>query len=109
MKRVVYTDSEGFKRVVEVPNETWDESQFRYGLRVGPPDLTPLGLNKDVTRLLSNALCDATLVDLSTLNGRRNILYDVVKQVLQIPELEIRGVMQSIVGLYQRDAYSTDL
>jgi hypothetical protein len=95
MKRVVYTDSEGYKRVVEVPDH-YTKDEYDKGIYLGPPDLEELGLYHTTQKKLSNALVDAGLVEPGNLLGNRMKLRQVLVR-LQLTELEI-----PLISIYQR-------
>lgn len=95
MKRVVYTDSEGYKRVVDVPDH-YSKDEYEKGIHVGPPDLDELKIYHTKLKKLSNALVDAGLVEPQDLLGNRMKLR-MVLSALQLNELE-----RAIVSIYQR-------
>lgn len=50
-----YETAEGFLYAVLVPEDAPEEN-IKYGVRVGPPDLSSLGLPQEVERKLNNEL-----------------------------------------------------
>lgn len=56
-----YETPEGFLYAVSVPEDAPDEN-VKYGIRLGPPDLSSLGLEKEVERRLNNELYHRGLI-----------------------------------------------
>lgn len=94
MKRVVYTDSDGLKWIVDVPDH-YSEEEYEKGLVVGPPDLSDLNIHRYKLKKLNHALVDAGLIEPGDLLGRRIELRKILK-ALQIEEQE-----RPIVSIYQ--------
>lgn len=103
MARVVYTDSEEYKWVVEVPDNLVDKEQYKYGIVLGPPTLELLQLDKESERKLSNALCDAGIYDYATMSPTRQTVLEIIRQIL--PEAEARDVLRTLIGIYQQHSY----
>lgn len=61
MKAVIYSDRRGWKRRVFIKDGD-DESQARYGIPAGPPDLEQIDWD-EFKRVLNNWLVDSGLFD----------------------------------------------
>lgn len=61
MQTVEYKTTDGFKYQVLLPDGE-SLKNAKLGIRVGPPDLTSLGLPKEVEKRLNNALYDRGLL-----------------------------------------------
>lgn len=61
MQQLEYKTPDGFKYQVLLPDGE-SQKNAKLGIRVGPPDLTSLGLPKEVEKRLNNALYDRGLL-----------------------------------------------
>lgn len=106
MTQIVYTTDEGFKYLIEVPDGLKNPKMYRHGVRIGPPELTDLGLDEDTERILSNTLCDRQLYDYQSLNGRRGEVQTILQDVLKLGDrAQARDMLRSLIGIYQRAAF----
>jgi len=103
MARVVYTDNDEYRWVVEVPDTLVDKEQYQYGIVLGPPTLELLQLNKELERKLSNALCDAGIYDYATMSSTRQTVLELIRQIL--PDADARDVLRTLIGIYQQHSY----
>lgn len=78
MRRVNYTDLQGRKFLVEIPDNKPDSEAVR-GVRIGPPDLAPLGLPVAVEVRLNNALHARKLWDRASSEQCRDALMAALK------------------------------
>lgn len=101
MPDVKYTDNEGLMWIVGVPPNAPEEI-YKWGVPVGPPDLSSLGLTKTDRKKLQNALVDAGFVLAPHLVGKRKELKALLKK-LELPD----SLLREIISLYQR-VYYTD-
>lgn len=71
LKRASWTDPEGRKKVVLIPEES---DQAEMGIPVGPPDLTKLGLPLELEVRLNNELVNRGIItDIDALRNRSEI------------------------------------
>lgn len=101
MKRVVYTNSDGFKEVRIVPDNT-TANRYQMGVKAGPPDLEELDLSKDDRRKLNNALVEAGFIELEDTNLRRAELLRLIEKTLKVSVLEAKYLRLNILGVFQR-------
>lgn len=104
LSRVIYTNKQGNKEVRLVPEGTLPMNYFQ-GVLIGPPDLDKLKLGKAKATLLNNALVEAGLITLKDLNGKRSRLVQIIQETLEVPEQRARELRNSVLSLYQREAY----
>lgn len=107
MKKISYTNDEGLKQVVEVPTDIIDETLYRHGIHLGPPDLSALNLDQERRIALNNLLCDAEIIDYQSLSGRRHEVVEKMKQ-LGIPDQDAKHLMVALVAIYQGTLYISD-
>lgn len=104
MTRVIYTTSDGLKRVYDTPAGKPPTS----GAFIGPPYLLDLldeydhvSFNEIIN--ISNALVDRGITSYAFL--KRGEVLDVIRQFTKLPESEQRELRELIVGVYQKDYY----
>ena len=91
MRQTTYTDSHGRKFEVLLPVDS-DNSQARHGLRLGPPDLSPLGLPLDVEVRLNNELHRRGIITLLDANTQLVRIQEAVNQTLRMSAGKIRDL-----------------
>jgi len=99
MPNVKYTDTNKLSWIVSVPATAPPET-YKWGVPVGPPDLSPLGLSKEDRIKLQKGLVDLNLVIAPQLMGKRAELKILLKQ-LGLPDTLLR----ELISLYQRSFY----
>lgn len=99
MPKVKYTDDDGLAHVTLVPTGTHPE-HFKWGVPVGPPDLSALGLEREKMIALQAALVDLDLLVAPQLMGQRPVLLDILNK-LGLP----REMVKDLIGLYQQAYY----
>lgn len=99
-KRVVYTDNDGLKWVMEVLEETPKEDWGNTGILLGPPDLTSLGLTKKKRIELQNELVSHNWIQAPDLRGRKRELIQLIKK-MNLPNSLVRHVL----SIYQYAYY----
>lgn len=102
MAIVKYTDAKGNAKVVEVPNDATPD-MYKWGVVLGPPDLTPLGLPKEQLQQLYKLLVDNNLYNAPKLIGKRLLIRQILQQV-GIPVEKLN----TIIGIYQELYYGRD-
>lgn len=103
MAIVTYTNEQGLKKVVEVPYNLVDKTQYRHGILLGPPDLSSIGLNSENTRLLNDALCDLGILDYATMSGRRHQALEAIKTFV-FDDQQAKEILGSLIALYQQES-----
>lgn len=83
MRSIEYKDELGRKFLVGVPDDAPDE-HARYGLIIGPPDLSDLKLPLDMEVRLNNALYARKLLTRADVRRRKQELLAVWQSVLQV-------------------------
>lgn len=102
-----YTDENGFRYVVEVPAGT-DPAQYRRGIRLGPPDLSSLKLDRDQLRELHNSLVEKRLLYAPDIEkpGRMQEVYVLLQAATKnAKDSQVRDLLKSLVSLYQQEYY----
>lgn len=79
--RVKYETSDGLLYDVLIPDGA-PAKNAKYGVRVGPPDLSSLGLHKELERRLNNALYHRGLFTLGDVRRRRQDVIAAWQSVL---------------------------
>ena len=97
---VRYTDKQGLTWVTSVPAEATPD-MYRWGVPVGPPDLSSLGLEKKEWVALQAALVDMDLIVAPQLMGKRAEIKLILKK-LGLPEY----LLKEIISLYQQAYYA---
>lgn len=103
MPLVKYTDGEGFAYLVRVPAGV-PERDYKLGIRLGPPDLSGVGLPKEQEIRLRNALVEAQMVNAETIRGSASKLFQVVHNTF--PKSDARAIVRLIKSVYQHDYYA---
>ena len=78
MKDAVYTDEEGRKWAVLLPDGTPD-FEAPTGIPVGPPPLADLGLSEEFEIRLHNALFEARIFTPKDIRQRRSAVVDIFR------------------------------
>ena len=90
LKRVEYKDEEGRKFKVEVPEDYIDMPET--GIRLGPPDLEPLGLPLRYEVALNNQLYDRMLFTPADVRRRPDEIRAALHAVFKVDVLTIRNL-----------------
>jgi hypothetical protein len=101
----VYIDEEGFSWLVRV-KENATVQQYKYGIRIGPPDLSELPLSTDEIKLLQKELVKANLVNAELIHGSTGKLFEVVKTTLPHVK-DTKAIVRLLKSIYQHDYYSS--
>ena len=64
-------------QIREVPKGT-DQEQYKYGIVIGPPDLSSLGHSPEITKKLNNGLVKSGIVCYEDTKGRRGTILDLI-------------------------------
>lgn len=96
MKRLTYTDGDGRKFLVLMP-DNMPESQISKGVRLGPPDLSFLHLPIDVEIRLNNQLFARGIIETPNLAEINNALHAALKVDAQAIAALYRGTPGEIV------------
>lgn len=99
MPVVKYTDTKGYKWATDVPEGT-PYKEHKFGIRLGPPDLSRLGLEDEQHRALHNALVDSDLYNAPMLIGKRALLKQIFRQN-HIPT----HLLNVMIGVFQEAYY----
>lgn len=84
LKRVSYTDSDGRKRVVLLPEEYSDDQAEAIGIPVGPPRLDELGLPLELEVRLNNELFHRGILEPNDALRRRPDIMGAIQSALKI-------------------------
>lgn len=95
MRDTVYTDVEGRKFKVKIPEEAPD-SHSKYGIIVGPPDLTELKLPLDVEVRLNNQLYDRGIFTYKDAVKRRSDVIAALQSTLALHATKIVELYRGI-------------
>lgn len=83
MRKVIYETPEGHKYKVLLPDDAPD-SHAEFGVVIGPPDLSELGLPLELEVRLNNALFNRGLLTLQDVRRRRLELIAAWQSVLAV-------------------------
>ncbi len=92
MREVTYKDSYGRLYLVSLPDNAPD-SDAQYGIIIGPPDVTSLGLSTDVATRLHNQLYSRKLFTMKEVQRRSNELFAAWQAALRVS-------VQDLLNLY---------
>lgn len=93
MQIVTYVDGFDRKTVAEVPDGS-PESQWKWGITVGPPDLSPLGLPEEVQTRLHNELYHRGIIRRGDARARRADVHAALMAALRVDS-------ERIIQLYE--------
>ena len=94
LKRASWTDSEGRRKFVLIPEEAGEE-QAEMGIPVGPPSLAELNLPIELEVRLNNELASrGILTAVDALKGRAEILQAIQSAI----KVDVDRVLQMYVG-----------
>lgn len=82
-KRRTRKDKEGRITIVEVPDDA-PSSHDRYGIEIGPPDLSELGLPPEIEVRLNNELYHRGIITRNDAIKRRNDVLGALQAALKI-------------------------
>ncbi len=99
--RVNYKLDNGSIQIREVPDEASPE-QYKYGIVIGPPDLSGLSLTNKQIKQLSSELALRGFGDYSDTQGRRSELLDVIRTVVGRRD---KIVLKHILEIYQAEYF----
>lgn len=74
---------DGYKLKVQVPDNA-PESTWQYGIRVGPPDLSSLGLSDEMTKRLSNELFVRGLITERDVQRKSQDVFGALQAALKV-------------------------
>lgn len=95
--RVEFEKKDGLLGIREVPADASPEF-YRYGIEIGPPDLSSLELSKDLIKELNNRLVKARIVCYEDTQGQRGAILDIVKRVTGKKN---KTLVKQVLALYQ--------
>jgi len=84
LKRVMYTDSDGRKRVVLLPEEYSEDQAEAIGIPVGPPRLDELGLPLELEVRLNNELYNRGILEPNDALRKRADIMGAIQSALKI-------------------------
>ena len=93
MMAVKHVDDDGRATIMKVPDGA-PEKMWGAGILVGPPDLTPLGLSKEVTTKLHNELFNRGIIDRASARRSRPEVHAALMAALRIDA-------ERIIDLYE--------
>jgi len=99
--RVNYKLENGSIQIKEVPDEASPE-QYKYGILIGPPDLSGLSLTNRQIKQLSSELALKGFGDYSDTQGRRSELLDIIRTVLNKRD---KNLLKQILEIYQAEYF----
>lgn len=102
MPVVKYNDDNGFLWAVVVPPNV-EKDQWEYGVVIGPPDLSGLGLTKNETKRLHNALVEADLYSVKTVKGNTGELLALLKKLF--PKKNGKELVRQIKSVLQQEYF----
>lgn len=104
MTLVLYTDPiDEYIWVHEVPSNLVDETKYRYGVRLGPPELVSFVDDEVKRRALNNALASAMIYDYNSMNGRRDEVLGIIRLTCG-PE-DAKSILRGLVGVFQQASF----
>lgn len=95
MRNVDYEDSKGRWSVRQMPDDAPPENA-RYGIVVGPPDLSGLQLPEEVETRLNNELYHRGLITSADLRGRNNELQAALQAALRVDFQLLHAAYQGV-------------
>ncbi len=93
MRELPYTDNDGRKQIVELPDSAPDSDAYK-GILVGPPDLFELHLPSKIEIRLNNALYDRGLIRPRDVKGRELEVFATLQSVFKVD-------VTSIINMYK--------
>lgn len=96
--RVQYKQ-DGKTQIREVP-EGADESTYKWGIVVGPPDMSDLAAPVRKIKELNEALAQAQMGDYRDTQGRRNEMMEIIQRVFGKRDKEL---LRQILYIYQKN------
>lgn len=91
MREAIYKDAEGRKFKVLLPDDSGDD-EAEYGIPIGPPDLSELGLPLSIEVKLNNQLFARGLFKKEDLKKRRQDLLGALQSALSIDANKIEAL-----------------
>lgn len=79
--RRVESNRNGMRKMVEIPDDAPDE-HHRFGVLIGPPDLSGLGLPRDLEKRLNNALFDRGII--TKKDAKPDALFGALQAVFKV-------------------------
>lgn|SRR5512139_527125 len=101
--RVHYKES-GMTQIREVPQNTSPEA-YKWGILVGPPDLSNLSLSVKKVKELTEALAQAFIGDYADTQSRRGEILDIVAKVTGRRD---KALLKEILYIYQENFLSRE-
>lgn len=101
MREAVYIAADGFQWLVLVKQNTTPD-RYRYGKRIGPPDLTRLPLKEEVIKDIQADLVHARIVNKQLLRGNTRLVHDIVAR--HVPGKDVKTIVRWIKSLYQGES-----
>ena len=99
MPIVQYTDEDGRTWAVACP-ETMRPEHYRFGARLGPPDLSELGIDAAVLNALYAKLVDHGIYDGQTIMNNRWVVREILAELGLPQQLE-----RWITAIYAREYF----
>jgi hypothetical protein len=99
--RVNYSEENGDIQIREVPDKA-DPKSYKYGVVIGPPDLSDLSLSSKLIKQLSRELALAGFGNYKDTMSRRGELLDVVRKVTGNKD---KTLLKQILYIYQKNYF----
>jgi hypothetical protein len=95
MQRIEYTDDDGYKKIVELPDSASNE-EAAYGILIGPPDLDELDLPERLKIKLNNELFDRGLITYEDVKSQHQSISSALKAVFKADVVAIVNLYKEI-------------
>lgn len=92
VSRIPYTDPQGFKWLVDVPQGMEDRPEL--GVRVGPPDLSDTDLPEDIARRLNHQLFNRGIITTEQATARTGEITAALSAALKVSTTTILNLYQ---------------
>jgi hypothetical protein len=99
--RVNYVSEGGSTQIREVPVGATPQT-YKYGVLVGPPDLSELPLTKMKIKELTEALAKAGIGDYNDTRSRRGEILDILNRITKKKDKEL---LRLVLGIYQKGLF----
>lgn len=95
----VYFEDNGVGQIREVPEDA-DPKTYKWGILVGPPDMSELALPARKIKELVKALALAGFGNYRDTQGRRSEMFGIISKVT---EKRDKTILRHILHIYQRE------
>ena len=99
--RVNYNQEDGTLQIREVPDKANPDS-YKYGIEIGPPDLSDLNLSARLIKQLSKELALAGFGNYKDTTGRRD---EVMSIILKVVGKRDKDLLKQILYIYQQSYF----